>query len=236
MIARRPDLRSYARISYLREIHGDIEGAKEAMLMAVRSGMPSTEETAWATLELAQLLDRTGETYDAEQVLLVLLRQRPDYPFAKGALAEMKLREGDLASAKTYLDEAITAIPEVGFYVTLAEYYRRVGDKEAFAKTTKEIEVMLADDVASGHNMDLEYADVHLDLLDDPATALSYMERAYAARPENIDVNRELATIYRALGDEEKVAFHLEKASRTNSQHPDLKELATDAATAGAQG
>lgn len=225
MMARRPDLRSYARVSYLREIHGDLDGAKEAMLMAVRSGIPGTEETSWATLELAQLLDRTGDTYDAEQVLLILLEQRPDYPFALGALAEMQLRKGNTASTKTYLDRAIKAIPEVGFYVTLAEYYREVGDDAAFAKTLSEIEVMLADDVASGHNMDLEYAEVQFELRRDPAAALNFLERLYAARPDNIDVNRELARTYRALGNETKVDFHLERAARTHSKHPELVEL-----------
>ena len=232
MMARRPDLRSYARVSYLREIHGDLDGAKEAMLMAVRSGIPGTEETSWATLELAQLLSRAGDAYDAEQVLTVLLEQRPDYPFALGALAEMRLAEGDTASAKTYLDRAIAAIPEVGFYLTLADYYRQVGRDGAFAKTLAEIEAMLADDVASGHNMDLEYADLHLGLLGDPAGAITYLERAYAARPDNIDVNRELARAYRALGDENKVEYHRARAARTHSRHPDLVELDAPGGTA----
>ncbi|MEO6637989.1 MAG: TipAS antibiotic-recognition domain-containing protein, partial [Ginsengibacter sp.] len=38
MISIRPDIRSYARISYLREIHGDYPGAIEAMKMAVGAG------------------------------------------------------------------------------------------------------------------------------------------------------------------------------------------------------
>ena len=226
MVARRPDLRSYARISYLREIHGDVAGAKEAMLMAARSAPPGSEEAAWATLELAQLLDRHGDREDAEQVLGLILRDRPGYPFAQGALAKMRLRDGEYAAANTLLDEAIAAIPEVGFYSTLARLHRATGDREAYAATTREIELMLADDVASGHNMDLEYADYYLDLRDDPETALTYMLRAYEARPDNIDVNRELARIYRALGDEAKVAEHRARAARTNSRHPDLLELA----------
>ena len=225
MMARRPDLRSYARVSYLREIHGDLDGAKEAMLMAVRSGIPGTEETSWATLELAQLLDRCGDHHDAEQVLQVLLEQRPDYPFALDALAKLQLDKGNTASAKTYLDRAIAAIPEVGFYVTLAEYHKQVGNAEAFAKTLTEIDAMLADDVASGHNMDLEYADVYFGLRDDPATALTYLKRVYAERPDNIDVNRELARAYRALGQERQVEFHRTRAERTHSRHPDLVEL-----------
>ncbi|MEP6582749.1 MAG: hypothetical protein ABJA90_00720, partial [Ginsengibacter sp.] len=38
MVSIRPDIRSYARISYLREIHGDYPGAIEAMKLAVDAG------------------------------------------------------------------------------------------------------------------------------------------------------------------------------------------------------
>lgn len=41
MVSIRPDLRSYSRISYLREIHGDYPGAIEAMKMAVEAGHPA---------------------------------------------------------------------------------------------------------------------------------------------------------------------------------------------------
>lgn len=45
MVSIRPDLRSYARVSYLREIHGDVDGAIEAMKMAVDAGFPGQEHT-----------------------------------------------------------------------------------------------------------------------------------------------------------------------------------------------
>jgi len=227
MIRIRPDLRSYARVSYLREIHGDMNGALQAMQLAVSSGLPGREETAWAGLQLAELLHRDDRDDVAIKILNEILQERPDYPFAKGALAEIKLKQGDLASTKIYVDEAIEAIPEVGFYVTLAAYHKAQNNEVAFTQTTEEILSMLAEDVASGHNMDLEYADVHLDLLDEPETALTYMQKAYDARPENIDVNREMARIYKALNKQSSFDFHLQKANRTNSQHPDLKALAS---------
>ena len=47
MVSIRPDLRSYSRISYLREIHGDMPGAIEAMKMAIQAGYPGYEDRAW---------------------------------------------------------------------------------------------------------------------------------------------------------------------------------------------
>ena len=46
MIDMRPDLSSYSRISYARELHGDLAGAVEAMQAAVTAGGPATENSA----------------------------------------------------------------------------------------------------------------------------------------------------------------------------------------------
>jgi len=74
MISIKPDLRSYARISYLREIHGQIPEAIEAMKMAIEAGVPGYEDTAWAMLTLGELYERYGEPDKAkllyEEILL----------------------------------------------------------------------------------------------------------------------------------------------------------------------
>src|ERR1041385_3058318 len=44
MISIRPDIRSYSRISYLREIYGDIPGAISAIKLAVSAGYPGLEQ------------------------------------------------------------------------------------------------------------------------------------------------------------------------------------------------
>src|SRR6187200_3147145 len=61
MISIRPDNRSYARIAYLREIHGDIPGAIEAMKMAVDAGAPGDENTEWCRVQLGRLFEKTGK-------------------------------------------------------------------------------------------------------------------------------------------------------------------------------
>jgi len=85
---------------------------------------------------------------------------------------------------------------------------------------------MLADDVESGHQMGLEYVEVYLELLDDPASALPYATEEYTARPDNIDVNHALARVYKAMGNQSKAQEHLQKAMRTNSKNPELLALA----------
>ena len=59
MIDLRPESSSYARVSYLRELHGDTDGAIQAMTLAVKAANPNDPEgMAWYRAQLRAL--RTG--------------------------------------------------------------------------------------------------------------------------------------------------------------------------------
>ena len=93
MISIRPDIRSYSRISYLREIHGDITGAIDAMKMAVDAGSPGMEPTEWARVQLGKLYEQLGEMKYAEMHYTIALENRPGYPYALAGLARIALHE-----------------------------------------------------------------------------------------------------------------------------------------------
>jgi Flp pilus assembly protein TadD len=57
MIDLRPDSSSYARVSYLRQLHGDTKGAIQAMTLAVKAANPNDPEgVAWYRAQLRLLL------------------------------------------------------------------------------------------------------------------------------------------------------------------------------------
>lgn len=225
MINLKPDLRSYSRVSYLREIHGDTEGAYKAMKLAAEAGYPGTEETAWTMLTLGEMYSLYGEADKARSVFKQILEMRPDYPFAIGAIADLDIAAKNFDQAEEALHTAIDIIPEVGFYVSLAEIYKEENRQEELKDITQEIFVMLQDDVDHGHNMNLEYANIHLNLLDDPTSALTYVEEEYTKRPDNIDVNRLMAEVHYALEKIELSKAYAVAASSTDSNHPELKHL-----------
>ena len=227
MMTIKPDIRSYSRVSYLREIHGDVDGSIEAMTMAVKAGYPGYEETAWAMLTLGDIYKQYGQVDNAEKVYKTILETRPDYPFAVGALADILAMQGKSEEAEILYKEAISIIPEVGFYISLADLYKEQGRKIEMDKLSDEILVMLKDDTDSGHNMNLEYAHIYLDLFDSPEKALEYAQKEYIKRPKNIDVNRELAAIYLKLNNKEMAKEHLAKAMTTDSKHPTLSKINT---------
>jgi tetratricopeptide (TPR) repeat protein len=74
--------------------------------------------------------------------------------------------------------------------------------------------------------MNLEYANIYLNLKNDPEKALEYAMKEYKLRPENIDVNKLIATIYFQMDDLEKAEKHLLAATKTHSANPELLCLA----------
>jgi tetratricopeptide (TPR) repeat protein len=136
----------YSRVSYLREIHGNIEGAKKAMHMAVDAGYPGLEETAWAMLTLGEIYNKYGDPTIAQEIYEAILAERKHYPFAVAAIGDLALERKDFKVAEAKLEEAIDIIPEVGFYISLAHLYKEQNRKEELNNIKEEIFEMLEDD------------------------------------------------------------------------------------------
>ncbi|MDZ4824587.1 MAG: tetratricopeptide repeat protein [Flavobacteriales bacterium] len=226
MMDKRPDLMSYSRASYLREIHGDPQGAIEAMKMAVESGYAGYENMAWTRTTLGNIYETYGDLMAAEKEYQTALVERPDYPFALAALASVELKKGNKEEAEKLLNEAVAIIPEFSFYVDLAAIYQETGRTELAKKTTDEILAMMADDEAKGHDMSLEYAKIYLNLVNDYDKALQYAMLEHNARPANIDVNKVLAEIYFKKGNMAEANKHLSAAMATGSKNPELLLIA----------
>src|SRR6185369_13741394 len=79
MVSVRPDIRSYSRISYLREIIGDYPGAIDAMKLALESGYPGLEQTEWVRTYLGRLYEITGKTQTAEAYYQQALTNRENF-------------------------------------------------------------------------------------------------------------------------------------------------------------
>ncbi|GAB4489518.1 MAG: hypothetical protein OHK0019_07170 [Saprospiraceae bacterium] len=225
MVSIRPDLRSYSRVSYLREIHGDIPGAIEALDMAIKAGLPGQEATAWARLTLGHIHQTYGGWKKAKLQYQMILAERPDYPFAIAALAEVEMHKKNYSEAEVLLKKASGIIPEVGFYESLAKIYKETGRTAEYEALLPQILQMMQEDMDKGHNMSLELAAFYSELQPDYDKALQYASSEYEKRPLNIDVNRLLAKIYLLKKDREKAKEHLTKASVTRSKHPEMLEL-----------
>ncbi|HEY0729591.1 MAG TPA: hypothetical protein VGD38_16035, partial [Pyrinomonadaceae bacterium] len=68
MVDLRPDSSAYARVSYLRSLHGDTDGAIDAMSAAIKSANPNDPEAvAWCHVQLGNELLNAGKLEAAER-------------------------------------------------------------------------------------------------------------------------------------------------------------------------
>jgi len=222
MTALRPDLKSYSRVSYLREIHGDIPGAIEAMELAAKAGFPGLEQTAWTKVTLGNLYEKTGELQKAEFYYRQALTEYDRYAFALGGLGRIALKQNQQQKALQLFTQAANTLPEFTFQEELIRLYQQQGNTKVAQKTMAELLAGMEEDQEAGHIVDLELANIYLELQKDYKKSLQYAQKEFKRRPENIDVNKALAKAYYKLGNYSQAATHLQKAIRTNSQDVDL--------------
>lgn len=220
----KPSLESYSRASYLREIYGDLDGAIEAMKLAVKAGMPGSEPYCWSKKTLAYLYEQKNDFKTAENIYSSLLLERPSYAFAIEGLARVEKSKGNYEKALEYLNQAIAIMPEFSFHEEIAEIYKLQDQQEKLDAKYKEIIAMLKEDEASGHSIDLDLSKLYVkaNMID---SAFVYGMNEYNYRPNNIDVNRNLAQIYVLKGDMLNAKKHLEFASRTGNKNNELIAL-----------
>jgi tetratricopeptide (TPR) repeat protein len=124
MCAIRPDLRSYSRISYVREIYGDIAGAKEAMKLAVESGLPGMEQTEWVRVYLGRLYEMTGNIDTAELLYQAANQYRPNYAYAIAGLGRVERAKKNFTKSINYFEQAASLVNDYSFADELMDLYR----------------------------------------------------------------------------------------------------------------
>ncbi|HYF29710.1 MAG TPA: tetratricopeptide repeat protein [Chitinophagaceae bacterium] len=227
MVSIRPDLRSYSRIAYLREIHGDIPGAIEAMKMAIEAGMPGHESTEWCRAQLGQLYEQSGDTRSAETQYSISLEERPAYAYALAGMARIAAFNKNYEQALGHYRQAYDMINDYAFKENMVEIYRLQGKQQAADKLAKEmIEEMqqvsanIGEDSA-GHYSDRELAYAYL-AVNNTNKALEHARLEYNRRPANMDVNETIAWVYYKQNAPDKALPHIKMALQTNSKNPTL--------------
>jgi tetratricopeptide (TPR) repeat protein len=232
MVGIRPDIRSYSRVSYLREIHGDMPGAVEAIQMAIASGFPGNEDTEWARMVLGHLYEDSNRPEEAEKVYNAALAERPDYPFALAGLGRIARFKKDYPAAIRYFEQAKGVMTDGAFFEELIDLYRLNGqlDKsETCAKVTIDAvasdNITAAKDQNAGHYADRELALLYLktNQLDQ---AYQYAQTEQQRRPKNIDACLTLAWVLYRQGKAADALPLIETALRTNSRNPELLVIA----------
>lgn len=227
MVSMRPDIRSYARVSYLREIYGDIPGAIQAIRLAVSAGYPGLEQTEWTRTILAHLYESKGNIDSAGIEYNIALQERPNYAFAIAGLGRIAKDKGNYKEAIGYYEKAKGMISEYSFSDELTDLYKLNNEPDKATKNAQEVITMLspASDVEGesghGHYADKELAYAYLKM-NDTENALKHALLEYERRPDNIDVCETVAWVKYKKGEFAEANKLIDKALRTNSKNPVL--------------
>src|SRR5262245_37936645 len=112
MVDLRPDVSSYTRAAYVRELFGDMPGAIEIMGMAVRAaGSRDGEHSAWCRVQLGHLLFNAGRLSEAEGQYQAALQTFPNYHFAYSGLGRLRGAQERFEEAIGFLQKSVDLVP-----------------------------------------------------------------------------------------------------------------------------
>jgi tetratricopeptide (TPR) repeat protein len=138
MIDFKPTLSSYARVSYFRELHGDLDGAVAAMRLAESSEPGTGENSAYVQTLLGNLELVRGRVSAAEASYRGALAAFPDYAPATAGVAAVDATRGNFGPAIGRLQSVVQRLPLPEYVIALGETQQAAG-RTAAAKATYEL-------------------------------------------------------------------------------------------------
>ena len=188
LVDRKPALASLSRVSYLRELHGDHDGAVATMEQAATAGTDSPAERAAVRTLLGDLHLAAADLPRAEAAYTTALREAGGpHPPAEIGLARVAAARGDLAAAAARLRDVTARRPEAASVALLGDVEAALGNRAEAARQYGLVRAIEALNRANGVAVDLELArfeaDHARDPAGDPAGAVALARMAARARP-----------------------------------------------------
>jgi predicted Zn-dependent protease len=204
LLARKPSLAAFARVSYFRELHGDVDGAVLAMRQARVAGAGAPLDTADVTTFLGDLELNRGRPQPALVEYERALAAVPTHTLATLGRARALAALGRRDDAIRVLAALVGRVPLPAAAELLGDLSTLRGDRAAAADAYGVVRAATKLQQASGVVVDLELARFEADHARDRATARSALARAQAAyreRPANVYAADALAWASLRAGD-----------------------------------
>jgi tetratricopeptide (TPR) repeat protein len=182
MVDMKPNLSSYARVSYFRELHGDLNGAAEAMRLAVSAGGDAAENVAYVQVLLGNLEFERGRLDAAWHAYRLALARFPKYVAADAGLARVDAARGRLPAAIARYRSVVERLPLPEHVIALGEAELAAG-RDAAAR--RDLALVGAEErllQQNGVNTDTELAVFEANH-GSPARAVMLARRAWQGAP-----------------------------------------------------
>lgn len=127
MVALKPNLASYSRISYLRELNGDLRGAAEALRLAISAGAGTVEGNAYIRSLMGDFEAMRGRYGAAALAYRQALAIDPEFGRAISGLAMLQAGRGHFDRAIAALRGQVGSPPSPDALVELGEVEQAAG-------------------------------------------------------------------------------------------------------------
>jgi tetratricopeptide (TPR) repeat protein len=138
MVDMKPNMESYSRVAHVRSLHGDSDGAIEAMSLASRVANPMDKEVqSWSLTYLGNEYFKVGRFAEAEKEYDGALKILPDYHLALAGKGHVRAAAGDYENAVKFLTQTQTRVPTTEVVIALGDVYAKTGNAEKAAEQYK---------------------------------------------------------------------------------------------------
>jgi tetratricopeptide (TPR) repeat protein len=158
MVDLKPNLPAYARVSYFRELTGDLSGAAEALRLAIAAGGPVPENVAYVQSLLGSLELNRGRLAAARRAYTAALAAVPGYAPAEAGRARLAARTGNLSGAILRWRRLVTRLPLPEYVIGLGEAELAAGRQAAGQRDLELVRVQEQLLASAGVNTDVELA------------------------------------------------------------------------------
>lgn len=158
MVDLRPDLASYARVSYIRELMGDRPGSLAAMEQAASAGSGFPENVAWVYVQLGGVSFGGDDLDGAAGAYAKALAALPDYVPALAGQARVLAARGDLAGAAVTYETVVERLPLPEYLIAYGETLDALGRPDEAKDQYALVRAIQAIYTANGVDGDLELA------------------------------------------------------------------------------
>ncbi|MBO1331944.1 tetratricopeptide repeat protein [Streptomyces sp. VRA16 Mangrove soil] len=155
--ARRPGIPVFTRFSYVRELRGDVTGARRVLRQALASASSPADE-AYVATALGQLAWRQGDFGESLRDCGRALRADASYVPALECRGRARAGRGDTAAAVADLRDVVARYPLPGPLVELGELYEKQGKLSAARAQYGLVSAWIALARANGVDVDLDTA------------------------------------------------------------------------------
>jgi tetratricopeptide (TPR) repeat protein len=157
MIDLRPELSTYARVSYAWELQGNGENAIAAMQLALQSaGTP--QDAAWAANQLGDLYFNEGRVGRADEQYRRATDLDPTFVPAHAGLARVAWARGDVDAAIEDFGWVVDRYPSPEYVIALGDLYTAAGRTDDAAREFELVGVEQQLFRSNGVNLDMEIA------------------------------------------------------------------------------